>query len=260
MLIDWFTVAAQVLNFLVLVWLMKRFLYKPILSAIDAREARIAQELADSAATKMEAGKERDDFRRKNDEFDQQRATLLQQARDEAKTDRERLLDAARTAVDAQRVKSQESLKNEAATFALALRKNAQSEVFAIARQILRDLATTGLEQCATQEFMKRLRALDPEAKAQLSQALKTTKEPSLVRSAFELSPEQRAAIQHALNVAVSADVSLRFETAPKLVSGIEITTQGQKLAWSIAHYLDALEKSVGELIADRKPPVPVQT
>src|ERR1035441_6695689 len=38
MLIDWFTVGAQALNFLVLVWLMKRFLYKPILDAIDERE------------------------------------------------------------------------------------------------------------------------------------------------------------------------------------------------------------------------------
>jgi len=39
MLIDWFTVVAQVINFLILVWLMKRFLYKPILNAIAAREA-----------------------------------------------------------------------------------------------------------------------------------------------------------------------------------------------------------------------------
>ena len=49
MLIDWFTVGAQVLNFLILVWLLKRFLYKPILNAIDAREKRIAAELADAA-------------------------------------------------------------------------------------------------------------------------------------------------------------------------------------------------------------------
>ena len=60
MLIDWFTVGAQVLNFLILVWLLKRFLYKPILDAIDAREERIAAELADADAKKAEAQKERD--------------------------------------------------------------------------------------------------------------------------------------------------------------------------------------------------------
>ena len=55
MLIDWFTVGAQVVNFVILVWLMKHFLYKPILSAIDAREKRIASELA-AANTKRDRG------------------------------------------------------------------------------------------------------------------------------------------------------------------------------------------------------------
>ena len=62
MLIDWFTVGAQVLNFLILVWLMKRFLYQPILRAIDAREERIAKELADAQARRIEAQKEHDEF------------------------------------------------------------------------------------------------------------------------------------------------------------------------------------------------------
>src|SRR5450432_376915 len=101
MLIDWFTVGAQALNFLMLVWLLRRFLYKPILNAIDAREKRIAAELADAAAKKAEAKKERDDFQQKNEEFDQQRATLLSKAMDEAKADRGRLLDEARKAADA---------------------------------------------------------------------------------------------------------------------------------------------------------------
>ena len=53
MLIDWFTVAAQLVNFLILVWLLKRFLFKPITSAIDAREKRIATELAAADAKKQ---------------------------------------------------------------------------------------------------------------------------------------------------------------------------------------------------------------
>jgi len=52
MLIDWFTVGAQALNFLILVWLLKHFLYQPILNAIDAREKLIAKELADADAKK----------------------------------------------------------------------------------------------------------------------------------------------------------------------------------------------------------------
>ena len=55
MLIDWFTVGAQAVNFIILVWLLKRYLYKPILNAVDAREKRIAAELADADAKKTEA-------------------------------------------------------------------------------------------------------------------------------------------------------------------------------------------------------------
>src|SRR3970282_801082 len=110
MLIDWFTVSAQVVNFLILVWLMKRFLYKPILYAIDAREKRIATELADADGKRAEAQKERDEFQHKNEEFDQQRNELLSKAKEEAKSERERLFDVARQAAAALRAKRQDAL------------------------------------------------------------------------------------------------------------------------------------------------------
>ena len=65
----------------------------------------------------------------------------------------------------------------------------------------------------------------------------------------FDLPAKQRDAIQNALNETFSAEIRVRFETAPKLVCGIELTTNGQKVAWSIADYLASLEKSVGELL-----------
>ncbi len=80
---------------------------------------------------------------------------------------------------------------------------------------------------------MHRLDTMDDKAKAAFGQALKTASEPALVRSAFDLPDEQRAAIQNALNVTFSMEVRLRFEMAPDLVGGIELTTNGQKLAWS---------------------------
>ncbi len=68
--------------------------------------------------------------------------------------------------------------------------------------------------------------------------------------------PVQRAAIQNALNETFSAEIHLRFETAPDLVSGIELTTNGQKIGWSIASYLASLEKGVGELLKEKDKPV----
>ena len=81
------------------------------------------------------------------------------------------------------------------------------------------------------------------------------TVEPALVRSAFDLPPAQRAAIQNALNETFSAEVHVQFETAPELVSGIELSTNGQKVAWSIADYLATLEKSAGELLKEKAKP-----
>jgi F-type H+-transporting ATPase subunit b len=248
-LIDWFTVAAQVINFLILVWLLKRFLYRPILDAIDAREERIAAELADADAKKAEARKERDEFQHKNEAFEQQRATLLSRATDEAKAERQRLLDEARQAADTLRAKRMQALSNDSHQLNQAIRRRTQTEVFAIARKALTDLATTSLEERMAEVFTRRLRALDGQAKEAFAKALKSSSEPALVRSAFDLPAEQRAAVQDALNETFSAAIRVKFETAPDLVSGIELSTNGQKLAWSVADYLAALEQGVAELL-----------
>jgi F-type H+-transporting ATPase subunit b len=257
MLIDWFTVGAQALNFLILVWLLKRFLYKPILNAVDAREKRIAKELADADAKKAEAQKEHEEFQHKNEEFDRQRAGLLSKATDEAKAERQRLLEEARKAADALSAKREESLRNDALNLSQTIARRTQQEVFAITRKTLADLATTSLEERIGEVFDRRLRALDDKAKSVLGEALKKDSEPALIRSAFDLPAAQQAAIQNALNETFSAEIRVRFETAPDLVSGIELTTNGQKVAWSISDYLASLERSVGELLKDQDKPEP---
>ncbi len=257
MLIDWFTVGAQALNFLILVWLMKRFLYKPVLQAIDAREKRIAAELGDADAKKAEAKGERDEFQKKNTEFDQQRAALFSKATDDAKAERERLLGEARTAADELGAKRQETLENEAKTLGRALRRRTQDEVFAIARKALVDLAATDVEERIVHVFVERLRTLGEPEKGNLGTTLKAAPEPAAIRSAFDLKDAQRGAIQQAINETFSADVHLRFETSPDLVSGIELTASGQKVAWSIADYLTILEKGVAELLKPNDKRVP---
>ena len=249
MLIDWFTVGAQVINFLILVWLMKRFLYQPILHAIDAREQRIATELADADARKAEAQKERDEFQHKNEEFDRQHAQRLIQAKDEVKSERQRLLDEARRACEELGAKRRDALEREYQSLNDEITRVTRKEVFSIVRKALADLAGTTLEERMGEVFTRRLRAMDAQAKEGLATALKTASEPTLVRSAFDLPDAQRAAIQNALNEIFSAEIRVRFETVPDLVSGIELSTNGQKVAWSIADYLSALERSVGELL-----------
>ena len=258
MLIDWFTLGAQALNFVILVWLLKRFIYKPILDAIDAREKRIATELADADMKKAEAKKERDEFQHKNEEFDKQCAALLSRATDRANAERQRLLEEAGKAADDLSAKRQETLRSEGHALNQALLRLTRQEVFAIVRKALTDLATTNLEERLGEVFTRRLREMDGQAKEGLADALKTASAPALVRSAFDLPAEQRTAIQNALNETFSAEISIRFETEPDLVSGIELTTNGQKLGWSIADYLESLEKGVRELLDKQAQPSPV--
>ena len=255
MLIDWFTVGAQVLNFLILVWLLKRFLYKPILHALDAREKRIAKELADADAKKAEAQKERDELQHKNEEFDQQRDELLSKAQDEVKTERQRLLDEARQAADALRDKRQDALQREQESLNDEITRRTREEVFGIARKTLADLAGSSLEARMSDVFVRRVRELDGDAKEMLAKALKTSADPALVRSAFALPAEQRESIQQALNEAFSAEIQIRFEIAPNVISGIELTANGRKIAWSIADHLASLGKSVDGLLKEQSKP-----
>jgi F-type H+-transporting ATPase subunit b len=260
MLIDWFTVGAQALNFLILVWLLKRFLYKPILDAIDARERRVAAELATADAKKAEAQRERDEFQKKNEEFDRQRAALLAKVADEAKAERQRLFDEVRTAADSLSAKRREALRSEARNLDHDLRRLTQQEVFAIARKALADLATASLEERMCDVFKRRLSTMAAEAKEELAQALKAAPQSALVRSAFELPPDQRAGIQKALNETFQTDARVRFETAPDLVSGIELAAQGRKMSWSIGEYLSSLEKSVSKLLEESEKSEPEAT
>jgi F-type H+-transporting ATPase subunit b len=247
MLIDWFTVVAQAINFVILVWLLKRLLYQPILDAIDAREQRIAAELADAEAAKQNARKEREEFRRKNEEFSRQRDAMLSDVEHELKETRQRLLEEAHQAADALSARRQEELQREQQKLSSEIGRHAQQEVFAIARKTLHDLADTSLEQCIIHVFLSRLRELNGQAKQELSEALSRSPDPARVRSSFELPVEQQSAIQQALKRTFSAEIPVQFETAPGIISGIELTASGRQVSWNIADYLKSLESSIIE-------------
>jgi F-type H+-transporting ATPase subunit b len=247
-LIDWYTVAAQALNFLILVWLLKRYLYQPVLDAISAREQRIAMQLADAASKEAAASKEREEFQRKNTEFESQRSALLVTATAEAKAERERQLELVRKDADALRSRLQESLSNDRRALSDQIIRKTRDEVLAIARKTLAELATTSLEESMSRVFMDRLQALSAEDGKLLGAAIEAASGSAVVRSAFELPAQQRTAIEQAISQIRGAAVHVSFEIVPSLISGVELSAGGRKLAWSIADYLAALEKRVAEI------------
>jgi F-type H+-transporting ATPase subunit b len=274
MLIDWFTVGAQGVNFLILVWLLRRFLYKPVLAAIDAREKKVAAKIGDATAQEAKAQAEREELRKRNEAFDREREGLLLKATDEAGTERQRLIESARQDSQLLRVKLTQALANERAELGHQLSVQTQAEVFAVARKTLADLSGTSLEDRMIEVFIARLRALPEKQRLALAGAGIDTAtsgavihaaptRTALVRSAFECPPVERAKVESAIRECLGANVAIRFETSPEFVCGIELTVDGVKLAWSVADYLSSLAQDVtalaatGLAVATAAPPTP---
>jgi len=255
MLIDWFTVVAQAVNFLILVWLLKRFLYRPVLAAIDAREKKIAAQLAQAAQREVQARSEREEFQRRNETLAQEREAILRKASDAADMERQQLLEGARQDAQSLRARLAAVLTKERQELGRQLATRAQAEVFELTRKALADLAGVDIEGRMIEVFMENLRAL-PESRRKLVNAGAAgldgarSSRTAVVRSAFELEPAQRAAIEHAVLQCLGPEVALHFESSPQLVCGLELTLDGVKLAWSVTDYLTRVAQEMLDLTA----------
>ena len=244
MQINWFTVIAQLVNFALLVWLMKRFLYAPILAAIDAREQKITAQLAAAQAQQVAAQTEHAEFTQKNADFAAQQQALLATATADAETQRQKLLEAARREAEIQRDKQRLALAQTQAAIQDDIARQTHQAVFALTKKALADLASVGLEAQTVSTFLQRLQQLDAAARQPLLGAFRAGKKPLQVQSAFLLTPDQQAAITAALAQLLGAAPAVVFGTSPALISGISLNANGYQLAWGATSYLAALEKS----------------
>lgn len=254
--IDWFTVAAQAINFLLLVWLMKRFLYKPVLRAIDAREKRIEEQLADARAQKMEALEEKEEFQRKNEIFDQERTELMNAAAEEAKSEKIRLLEEARASAEELQAKWREGLKKDASRLEEDFQSRVRKDVFFIVRKTLSDLAGEELEGKIIDLFLRRLETMDEEKRTSLAPVSKDPDESVQLRTAFPLTEKQQKRIAQEVKRLFALKGEPKFTVEEDLLAGIELSAKGQKISWTIDDYLLSLRESVEDLMkAGKKAP-----
>jgi len=254
MQINWFTVIAQILNFLVLVWLMKRYLYKPILSAIDDREKKIAGQLADAKTKKDEAKAEQDEFNKKNQVFDDQKKAMMDKATSDAGVQGQKLLDEAKNNAKALQNKLEKAAKDQQADFNHQMEQKTEQEVFAITKKVLADLADVNFEEQSVNVFIKRIGELKEDEKDLFKKALHSDSGPILVQSAFDLPEKQQTDIKNAVTKMLGTKLSFDFKISPAVLGGIELTTKGYKLAWSMAEYVNSFEKEIA--IANQQKPV----
>jgi F-type H+-transporting ATPase subunit b len=254
MLVDWFTVAAQAVNFIVLMALMKRFLYRPILGALDARERRITAELADARAAAAAARAEREAYEARRAALEAEREALLHAATAEAARERARLLHAAQLEVTSFRAAREAAVARELSERRTALAQRTRDEVFALARRVLADLAGATLEGQLVEAFAAHLAALPAAERAALAAVLGCEGAPAPVvaevRTAFPLEPIQAERVRAALAPLLPAGAAVRFSHEPGLLSGLECTVAGHRIAWSVADYLAELERAVDAALA----------
>ena len=257
MQINWFTVIAQLFNFALLVWLMKRYLYAPILAAMDQREQLITAQVTAAKTQQDEAQAAHDDLTKKTAAFDAQKQALLTAATADAETQRQKLLAAGRQEADDQRAKQQKALQESQVTQAADTARQTRQTVFAVTKKALTDLASASLEAQAVAVFVQRLQRLSDADKQPLLAAFQSDKKPMQMQSAFALTDEQQAAIKTTLAALLGAAPDLTFVVSPALISGISLTANGFRLAWDVADYLVALEKAA---LVPAPDPVPAPT
>lgn len=255
MQIDWLTVAAQIVNFLVLVWLLKRFLYGPIMNAVDEREARIAGSLENAELARSEAIDEAARYKKKLDELADDRENLLKAAAEEARRMRVSLEEQGRAQVYAEREEWLQALADEKAAFMVDVRERVLRTFTSLARKGLADLADAELQDQIVRRFLKELRELDVTDLAKFKKIAASRDEEILVRTAFPLSHEQRNRLNLAIREILADDITIKFDDAPELICGIEIRVAGQLLRWSLDGLLEDIEVDVANAIQDQVPP-----
>jgi len=246
MQIDWLTVAAQIVNFLVLVWLLQHFLYGPITKAMQRREARIADRLDDAEKKRKAAEEEARSYREKQEELEEARNELMREARDAAAEKRRTLEHDARAEIDERKRGWLEQLAAERRSFAEDLRRRSADAFYAVARRALGDLADAELEAQIVRSFMRQLDTLDDETLEKIKAAVGKDGD-VVVESRFALDSKLERQLTRAVHERFGSDLDVDYQKAEGLDVGIALVAGSQQVAWTIDHYLDDLERAVDE-------------
>ena len=254
MTLDWFTIAAQVVNFLVLFYLLKRFLFPPIIRAMDKREERIASRLNEAEEKRTAAEEARETYEQKQQDLEEERKKTLDSARREAEKLRKSLEKDAREDVAETRKRWEDALRKQQDEFLDTLRHRAAQQVMAASRKALSDLADQDLEHSIVSRFLKSLDDADEENIQAIKDNLEKSGAGITVSTAHRLRKNERERIEDALNSKLGSKVTPHFETSSDLMGGIELSVGDVRLGWNLGSYLDGLEREISHALKEGRP------
>ena len=248
-LVDWWTLSAQVVNFLILVFLLRYFLYGRIVRAMDQRREKIASHFASAAQKEQDATAQAESLRLDKNEFEQRRQSMFAEARQQADEQRQELTRQVREEVQAQADRWRQDLARSKAAFLQEMRHTTGRQICAIAGKALADLASANLEEAMVAKLLDRLSELSVDARAELDEARADDGQGLVVATAWELSQAERDKATKAINESLVADARISFETAPEMTCGIELRAGGRNVSWTVETYIDGIQQQLAETI-----------
>jgi F-type H+-transporting ATPase subunit b len=231
MSIDWLTFFAQLFNFVLLVWLLNRYLFKPILKVVEERSLKIRNEIEKAAMREEDALKEKKLLAEEREEFEKERARLLSQAVAEAQREKERLITSAKE-------KERERACSE-------LRKNIEDEIIGLTRKALEEVAHSSLEAQIAEVFIQKMGTMDAETRKALLADTARGSHAVSVKSAFDLPSSVRMYLEKNLREILGHEITCTFEKNPSVMCGIEMVTANRKVEWNFSQYLSSFRTTL---------------
>jgi F-type H+-transporting ATPase subunit b len=241
--IDWFVFFSQIVNFMILLFLLKKFLYGRIIGAMDAREAKIAARFAEVEQAREESRVSAEAYARKLRDLEERSEAMLEKSRLDAESFKERLQEKAREETEFLKTRWIGAIKSERENFLQELRHLAGRQIYAVSRQVLKDLSAMDLEERIVDILVERVAAMDEKEREKFRQPLENGGTVA-VTSAFAIPPDVQARLTGALRRHVAADAKVVYEMSDDILSGCELRSDGHKIAWSMKDYIETLEES----------------
>ncbi len=251
MTLDWWTLALQILNFLVLVWLLQRFLYRPARRVIEERRARARAALAEARKLQEEAAAKEAELEERARALEAERKKLREELRSELEAERARLLEAAREEARAILARAREALEEERRRTLEELRGELAGLATGLARRILEELRGPLLDELFFSRLERHLAAL-PEAERRelLGDAGAQGAELRLV-TANAIEERRRREWRNRLERIFGTGLTLHFEEDPALLAGVELDLPYTRLRFTLAGQLERARQEMATADAE---------
>ena len=249
---DLVTFVAQIVNLFVLVWLLKRFLYRPILEVIEKRQQEIRNTVQAAEDMRLESQKERKKWEKEKQAYEAEHQKELSQITQELEEKRKDGLNEIKSSLQRQRLKMQNDLLAEMTALHTDIGHFIATDFMHLAGVALKDLSSCCPLDQALNLFLKKIRKLDKKDLKKINIIIQKQKL-IFINSSETLTQKQMKEITETLKKAfhLPAKCKINFDVIPELILGIEMRTGDISLDWNIKAYLDILNANLDATMAN---------